>query len=251
MAGLDKLPDGVSIDTSKKVIECTRSALERLGDWCTHTAQVFGLVLVVTTWADTALAQGANTKTWAKVEVTLVPTWSTPIPTLDAKKLWALSVASVNVPSTSASAAADKGIGVLQYTKDGRDFSKLTPEEVKGLSRNEKELYYAWKNIEIDAKLITEEQRFAENKEKAITLKNSADKEWEKAITLKNSADKEEMKVIAEYQKMIINFTQLHSKRSTTPIYFTMKEDLKKVLISGKPPEILPQLESLRSILMS
>jgi hypothetical protein len=134
MTGLDKLPDGVSIDKSKKVIECTRSALEKLGDWCARTAQVFGLVLVVTTWADTALAQGANTKTWAKVEVTLVPTWSTPIPALDTKELWALTVESVNVPSTSASAAADKGGWQVAEI----DWKKYTFAQISWLPREEK-----------------------------------------------------------------------------------------------------------------
>ena len=145
--------------------------------------------------------------------------------------------ASAQTSSTSASTAADKRLGILQYTKDGRDFSKLTPEEVKGLGDDDYDKYNEWKLAEKKAKLITVEQRIAEEKEKVIFFKNLADKYREKAIT--------------EYQKMIMNFTQLHSKRSTAPIYFTMKEDLKKVLISGEPPELLPQLEPLRAILMS
>ncbi len=76
-----------------------------------------------------------------------------------------------------------KGLEYWQYTKDGRDFSKLTPEEVKGLSDDDYDKYNEWKLAEKKAKLITttkaadkeemkvitEDQRFAENKEKAIT----------------------------------------------------------------------------------
>ena len=83
----------------------------------------------------------------------------------------------------------------------------------------------------------------------------SLDKENSDLNKVLASLDKElsdvKKTVIAEYQKMIDNFSQLHAKKSTAPIYFIMKEDLKKVLLSGKPPELLPQLESIRSILMS
>ena len=51
-------------------------------------------------------------------------------------------------PSTSAIASADKGVGYGQMTNDGREFSKLTDDDVEKLSDGEIIRYEQWqKNI--------------------------------------------------------------------------------------------------------
>ena len=44
-------------------------------------------------------------------------------------------------------------------TKDGREFGKLTEKEVDGLERSEKKAYYAWKNAQLDATVIAQQER--------------------------------------------------------------------------------------------
>ncbi len=57
-----KLPEWVSINKSQRIIVCTRDALSTLGDWCSKTARVFWLTMIVTTWANNALAQDTQGK---------------------------------------------------------------------------------------------------------------------------------------------------------------------------------------------
>ncbi len=84
-----------------------------------------------------------------------------------------------------------------------------------------------------------------------IWLEKKENEQKEKTITEEQRLAENQIKVMAEYQKMIINFNQLNAKKSTAPIYFEIKEHLKEVLLSGKPPGIIPELEKIRSILMS
>jgi hypothetical protein len=66
-----------------------------------------------------------------------------------------------------------KGLEYWQYTKDGREFAKLSDEEVGKLDDADAEKYLGWlekKENEQKQKTITEEQRLAWNKEKAIKL---------------------------------------------------------------------------------
>ncbi len=50
-------PEWVNIDTPNGIIICTREQLNRLGDWCTATAKTLWLTLVISVWANQALAQ--------------------------------------------------------------------------------------------------------------------------------------------------------------------------------------------------
>jgi hypothetical protein len=94
---------------------------------------------------------------------------------------------------------------VKQLTKDGREYAKLTEKEVDELSDEEYDKFRKWDKSRLVAKLLVEEQRLAENKEKAITTTQLADKEWEKAITTTQLADKEWEKTITEEQRLAEN----------------------------------------------
>jgi hypothetical protein len=102
-----------------------------------------------------------------------------------------------------------KGLEYWQYTRDGREFGKLSEEDVGKLDIREKIAHKKWsienekrKTIAIKKeadkeweKAITEEQRLSWNKEKAITIAQEADKEWEKAINGKYFIDQIEKKL--------------------------------------------------------
>ena len=98
----------------------------------------------------------------------------------------------------------------------------MKPEDIKGLNDHDYDIYNEWKiaNKQATIKSIMQENKLLD------------------------------ARIMTEYKKMIINFTTLHAARSQAPIYFTIKNDLKNILLTGKPPEILPQLEPLQSILM-
>lgn len=142
-------------------------------------------------------------------------------------------------PAVSATASATKGVGAGQMTSDGRDFSALTEKDVKGLVRAEKEKYYAWKEAQLDTRVITEEQRLKENGARVIET-------WK-------LADKEGARVVAKYTEYIDLFNQLHAMRwkpgFDEKAYNDAKDFLRKTLLKGIPPEILPRLEKMRDII--
>jgi hypothetical protein len=97
-----------------------------------------------------------------------------------------------------------KGLGYWQYIKDGREFGKLSDDEVGKLDIREKIAYKKW-SIEHEKqktiktaqaadkegeKVISEEQRLTENREKVIKTAQAADKEGEKVIELKEKNTK-------------------------------------------------------------
>ena len=112
----------------------------------------------------------------------------------------------------------------------------MKPEDIKGLNDHDYDIYNEWKIANKQATIKSIMQEIA-NKQATI-----------KSIMQENKLL--DARIMTEYKKMIINFTTLHAARSQAPIYFTIKNDLKNILLTGKPPEILPQLEPLQSILM-
>ena len=175
----------------------------------------------------------------------LVNTWKKHI---WAVLLWAAmmttpSITSAETPassSVSASASADKGVGVWQYASNGQKFEDLvalSTEEMGKLPFTLRMEIKKWKQVQLSQEVVSKKMEDSQLSQEVVSLDQGI-LDGEKTI-------------IVEYQKMIDNFHQLHNEKNTSPIYFTIKEDLKKALLTGKPPEILPQLESIRSILMS
>ena len=156
-------------------------------------------------------------------------------------------------PAVSATASATKGVGAGQMTSDGRDFSALTEKDVKGLVRAEKEKYYAWKEAQLDTRVITEEQRLKENGARVIETWKLADKAGAMVIETWKLADKEGARVVAKYTEYIDLFNQLHAMRwkpgFDEKAYNDAKDFLRKTLLKGIPPEILPRLEKMRDII--
>jgi hypothetical protein len=245
---------GTNPDVQGHLGELVKKLQKRTGELV-----VAGLMTLANWISSPSMAQEVPRVVWAGQESTrILQAWEIPksvfvTPGGKHTDQWPKYSVTTSV-STSASAAVDKGVGVLQYTKDGREFGKLSDDEVGKLDIRDAEKYLTWierKAYEQKQKTINEEQRLTENREKVIKTAQAADKEGEKVISEEQRLTENREEVISEYKKMITNFAQLHANKSAAPIYFTIKGDLKKVLLSGKPPEILPQLEPLRSILMS
>ena len=193
--------------------------------------------------------------------------------------LWAAmmttpSITSAETPassSVSASASADKGVGVWQYASNGQKFEDLvalSTEEMGKLPEKIQSELETWMDKQEQLQkqeVVSLDQGIAKKKVEVVSLdqgiakkkvevvsKKMEDSQLSQEVVSKTVKKWEiDQTIIVEYQKMIDNFHQLHNEKNTSPIYFTIKEDLKKALLTGKPPEILPQLESIRSILMS
>ena len=181
------------------------------------------------------------------------------------------SITSAETPassSVSASASADKGVGVWQYASNGQKFEDLvalSTEEMGKLPFTLRMEIKKWKQVQLSQEVVSLDQGIAKKKVEVVSLdqgiakkkvevvsKKMEDSQLSQEVVSKTVKKWEiDQTIIVEYQKMIDNFHQLHNEKNTSPIYFTIKEDLKKALLTGKPPEILPQLESIRSILMS
>ena len=165
--------------------------------------------------------------------------------------LWAAmmttpSITSAETPassSVSASASADKGVGVWQYASNGQKFEDLVALSTEEMGKLPEKI-----QSELETWMDKQEQL----QKQEVVSKKMEDSQLSQEVVSKTVKKWEiDQTIIVEYQKMIDNFHQLHNEKNTSPIYFTIKEDLKKALLTGKPPEILPQLESIRSILMS
>ena len=134
-------------------------------------------------------------------------------------------------PSTSASASADKGVWAWQYTKDGREFAKLSEADVDGLSRAEKKDYYAWKNAQLDQAVVSLDQWIVAGKQ-AVVSKTNEWKELDKTL-------------IAQQLRTLEQFIRLSKNGGTnTPIYKQLKSDFQWMLASGQPPAVVEKIIS-------
>ena len=160
---------------------------------------------------------------------------------------------SQTAPSTPASASADKGVGYGQMTKDGREFGKLTEEEVKRLSDPEYDAYQEWKIAQKKATVIAKQEKWKELDATVIAKQEK----WKELDATGNKEDESNIRkqatLIATYSSYIDTFNKLHALKwrvgFNENIYNQMKWELKAILLSGKPPEILTKLEPLRAIL--
>ena len=88
------LPEWVKLDSSKKIITCTRDALSKLWDWCSNTARAIGFTLIVAGSANTVLAAGE--KSDSNMNTVAIATSDTSIPQINviqgnqSNKLWDL-----------------------------------------------------------------------------------------------------------------------------------------------------------------
>jgi hypothetical protein len=201
----DKLDESTGAPSSS-----ASHSIDRLADCKKAVRDACIALLAAVTLNHAALAQKQEpaTKTGAKVEVTLVPTSSTPIPTLDAKKLWALSVESVNIPSTSASAAADKWGWQAVETLFGKlSFAQIQkhPERDKildGMKRSEKANFRDWE----EQVVIETNKGKLETQQVVIESFVKSSQELEKTVRATLDA---KLKIPAKYRptmEAIINF---------------------------------------------
>ena len=145
---------------------------------------------------------------------------------------------SAQTVSTSASAPSAKALGYGQYTKDGREFAKLTPEEVKGLNDEDFDVYFKW---EIAKK---HERRQQIQRERLAIQANTQQIQREREVL--------QAKLISTQLSTLQEFIKLSTAGNTNSVaYKDLKSEFRKILLSGEPAELLPKLEPLRSILMS
>jgi hypothetical protein len=114
--------------------------------------------------------------------------------------------------STSASATADKGFWAWQYTKDGREFAKLSDEEVGKLDVREKIAYKKWS--------------IANEQQKTITIGKLADKEWEKAIITRNQIIAEWGNISSQPESIVLLALRKDPEKSKQFLQYVISQNL-------------------------
>jgi hypothetical protein len=160
--------------------------------------------------------------------------------------------ASAQTVSTSASDPSAKTLGYGQYTKDGRAFAKLTPEEVKGLNDEDFDVYFKWE-------IAKKHERRQQIQREILAVQASTQQIQREILAVQASTQQIQREILAVQAKLISTqlstlqeFIKLSTAGNTNSVaYKDLKSEFRKILLSGEPAELLPKLEPLRSILMS
>jgi hypothetical protein len=160
--------------------------------------------------------------------------------------------ASAQTVSTSASDPSAKTLGYGQYTKDGRAFAKLTPEEVKGLNDEDFDVYFKWE-------IAKKHERRQQIQREILAVQASTQQIQREILAVQASTQQIQRerqvlqaKLISTQLSTLQEFIKLSTAGNTNSVaYKDLKSEFRKILLSGEPAELLPKLEPLRSILMS
>jgi hypothetical protein len=174
--------------------------------------------------------------------------------------------ASAQTVSTSASDPSAKTLGYGQYTKDGRAFAKLTPEEVKGLNDEDFDVYFKWeiakkheRRQQIQREILAVQASTQQIQREILAVQASTQQIQREILAVQASTQQIQRerqvlqaKLISTQLSTLQEFIKLSTAGNTNSVaYKDLKSEFRKILLSGEPAELLPKLEPLRSILMS
>lgn len=143
--------------------------------------------------------------------------------------LWAAmmttpSITSAETPassSVSASASADKGVGVWQYASNGQKFEDLvalSTEEMGKLPEKIQSELETWMDKQEQLQkqeVVSKKMEDSQLSQEVVSLDQGIAKKKVEVVSKTVKKWEIDQTIIVEYQKMIDNFHQLHNEKNT------------------------------------